>query len=61
MTDSKTFFLGVLLHSFKTGLKATESAWKNNFTFREESISERTAQIGFKRFREGKESLSDDE
>ncbi|EFN83698.1 Histone-lysine N-methyltransferase SETMAR, partial [Harpegnathos saltator] len=49
----------ILWYEFKSGRKATETARNIKFVSGEESISERTAQHWFQKFRDENESLED--
>ena len=57
MSETNIEFLAILRHYFKQGLKATEAARKIREFEGENSISDRTAQNWFKRFKEGDLSL----
>ncbi|EFN81189.1 Histone-lysine N-methyltransferase SETMAR, partial [Harpegnathos saltator] len=51
----------ILLHEFKLGRKAIETTRNIKFIFGEKSISEHTAQHQFQKFRDGNESLENEE
>lgn len=55
----KDFIRVLLLYDFKFGVKAAESSRRICAAFGDGSVSERTAQDWFKRFREGDTSLED--
>ena len=51
----------ILLYEFKMGRKATETTCNINQIFGQGTVNERTAQRWFKKFRNGDESLEDEE
>lgn len=51
----------IFLYEFKLGKTASETARRINLAFGEATVNERTVQLWFKRFRDGDESLEDQE
>ena len=59
MDLSRAYIRGLLLYDFKSGLSAAESSRRINAAFGAGTVSERTAQDWFARFRQGNFNLED--